>query len=371
MVLSQGRLYCSYFQILEVYSQINLLINQYSTFIFLYNLQYCKTIKHQKVLLVLAKMKESFIEDFEERILLFDGAMGTEIQSLNPKLDDFPDKKDGFNDGLILSRPEWIRQIHMNYLNAGADCIETNTFGSNKLKLEEYGYANMTIEFNKQAAQLAKQVCNLYSDKPRYVIGSMGPTGYLPSSDDPDLGQKSLDEIRQAFALQAEGLILGKVDALLIETSQDILEVKLAIEACHEAIDKTKTDRKIPIIANVTLDQYGKMLLGTSIQSAYTTVSDMGIDVFGLNCSTGPVEMAPSVRWLSEQDELPILVMPNAGMPQNDGGKALYRMTPQEIAEKLEDFVRNYERIRLIGGCCGTTPAHISELHRMLQQKQQ
>jgi 5-methyltetrahydrofolate--homocysteine methyltransferase len=318
-------------------------------------------------------MKESFTEDFEKRILLFDGAMGTEIQSLNPKLDDFPDKKDGFNDGLILSRPEWIKQIHMNYLNAGADCIETNTFGSNKLKLGEYGFANKTVEFNKKAAQLAREVCYLFSDtdKPRYVIGSMGPTGYLPSSDDPDLGQKPLDEIREAFALQAEGLILGNVDALLIETSQDILEVKLAIEACHEAIEKTKAGRKIPIIANVTLDQYGKMLLGTNIQSAYTTVSDMGIDVFGLNCSTGPVEMEPSVRWLSEQDELPILVMPNAGMPQNEGGKALYKMTPKEITEKLQDFVRSYKRIRLIGGCCGTRPAHIYELRSMLEHRQQ
>ncbi|MFL6434465.1 MAG: homocysteine S-methyltransferase family protein [Nitrososphaeraceae archaeon] len=316
-------------------------------------------------------MKVSFIEVFENRVLLFDGAMGTEIQALNPKLDDFPDKKDGFNDGLILSRPEWIKQIHMNYLNAGADCIETNSFGSNKLKLGEYGFANRTVEFNKKTAELAKEACNLFSDKPRYVIGSMGPTGYLPSSDDPDLGQKSLDEIREAFALQAEGLILGNSDALLIETSQDILEVKLAIEACHEAIEKTKTGRKIPIIANVTLDQYGKMLLGTNIQAAYTTVCDMGIDVFGLNCSTGPVEMEPSVRWLSEQDELPILVMPNAGMPQNEGGKALYKMTPKEIAEKLEDFVRNYKRVRIIGGCCGTRPAHIYELRRMLEQHQQ
>ena len=314
-------------------------------------------------------MSNAFVEDFEKRILLFDGAMGTEIQSLNPTLDDFPDKKDGFNDGLILTRPEWIKQIHINYLNAGADCIETNTFGSNKLKLAEYGFQNKTVEFNKRAAELAREVCYLFSDKPRYVIGSMGPTGYLPSSDDPDLGQKPLDEIREAFALQAEGLISGNVDALLIETSQDILEVKVAIEACYEAIDKTKADKKIAIIANVTLDQYGKMLLGTNVQAAYTTVSDMGIDVFGLNCSTGPVEMTPSVRWLSEQDELPILVMPNAGMPQNDGGKALYKMTPRDMAEKLEDFVQNYKRVRIIGGCCGTRPSHINELHRMLDHQ--
>jgi len=303
----------------------------------------------------------------QKQVLLFDGAMGTEIQKLNPKLEDFPDKKDGFNDGLILSRPEWIKQIHMNYLKAGADCIETNTFGSNKFKLGEYGYSEKTLEFNKRAAELAREACNTFTDKPRYVIGSMGPTGYLPSSDDPDLGQKSLDEIQQALVVQAKGLILGSVDALLIETSQDILEVKLAIDACHEAVQKV--GHRVPIIANVTLDQYGKMLLGTNIQAAYTTVSDMDIDVFGLNCSTGPVEMTPSVRWLCEQDELPILVMPNAGMPQNEDGKAVYKMTPKEITEKLENFVQTYESLRIIGGCCGTNPEHIAELRRMLSQQ--
>ena len=171
----------------------------------------------------------SFSEELRKRIILFDGAMGTEIQRLNPNLNDFPDKKDGFNDGLIISRPEWIKQIHRDYLKAGADCIETNTFGSNKLKLDEYGYGNRTVELNKKAAELGREVCSEFDDKACYVIGSMGPTGYLPSSNDPDLGQISLDKINEAFEQQAEGLILGKVDALLIETSQDILEVKVAI----------------------------------------------------------------------------------------------------------------------------------------------
>ncbi len=310
-------------------------------------------------------MPESFLEAVKKRILLFDGAMGTEIQKLNPKPEDFPDGKDGFNDGLILSRPEWIKQIHRSYLQAGADCIETNTFGSNKFKLEEYGYGDKTVEMNRKAAELAREVASEFTDKPRYVIGSMGPTGYLPSSNDPDLGQKPLDEIQEAFMLQAEGLILGGVDALLIETSQDILEVKIAIEACHMAMEKA--GRKVPIIANVTLDQYGKMLLGTNVQAAYTTVSDMGIDVFGLNCSTGPVEMTPSVRWLSEQD-LPILVMPNAGMPHNEGGRAVYKMAPAEIADSMAEFVARYRNVRLIGGCCGTNPQHIAELRRVLDR---
>lgn len=307
--------------------------------------------------------KEPFAEAAKKRVLLFDGAMGTEIQKLNPKPEDFPDGKDGFNDGLVLTRPEWIKQIHRSYLQAGADCIETNTFGSNKLKLDEYGYGDRTVEFNRKAAKLAREVADEFEG--RYVVGSMGPTGFLPSSNDPDLGQKPLAEIREAFALQAEGLILGGVDALLIETSQDILEVKLAIEACHGAMEKT--GKKVAIIANVTLDQYGKMLLGTSVQAAYTTVSGMGIDFFGLNCSTGPVEMSPSVKWLSEQD-LPLLVMPNAGMPHNEGGRAAYKMEPGEIADKMTEFV-GYKNVRVVGGCCGTTPAHIARLRKVLDDR--
>jgi len=293
--------------------------------------------------------------------------MGTEIQKLNPKSEDFPDGKDGFNDGLSFTRPDWIKNIHRSYLKAGADCIETNTFGSNKLKLEEYGYGEKTVEWNKKIAQLAVEVTQEFTDKPIYVIGTMGPSGFLPSSNDPSLGQKPLNEIREAYELQAEGLILGGVDALLIETSQDILEVKLAIEASHLAMKKT--GKKIPIIANVTLDQYGKMLLGTNIQAAYTTVSDMGIDIFGLNCSTGPIEMTPSIQWLDEQNTLPLLVIPNAGMPENQGGKAVYKMSPDEMAKSLKDFISQYPNVRIIGGCCGTHPSHISLLRKIIDQK--
>ena len=311
--------------------------------------------------------KEPFLDALKNRILLFDGAMGTEIQKNDPKPEDFPNDQDGFNDGLVITHPEWIKQIHRNYLDAGADCIETNSFGSNKIKLDEYGFGDQTIDFNKKIATLAFDVCQEYSDKARYVIGSMGPTGYLPSSNDPDLGQIPLDEILQAFELQAEGLIFGGVDALLIETSQDILEVKLVIEACHNAIKKT--GKKIPIISNTTLDQYGKMLLGTNIQSAYTTVSDMGIDVFGLNCSTGPIEMNPSVQWLDEQNEHNILVVPNAGMPENVGGQAVYKMTPEKMADALGDFLNQYKKVRIIGGCCGTNPDHIKALRKVIDEK--
>src|SRR3989337_2965872 len=220
--------------------------------------------------------------------------MGTEIQKFNPKPEDFPDGKDGFNDGLIVTKPEWIKKIHRSYLEAGADCIETNSFGSNKLNIDEYGFGNQTVEFNKKI-------------------------------------------------------------------------VKLAIEGCHNAIQKT--GKKVPIIANTTLDQYGKMLLGTNIQAAYTTVSDMGIDVFGLNCSTGPIEMTPSIRWLNEQNTHKLLVVPNAGMPENVGGHAVYKMTPEKMGEVLGDFLKQYKKVRIIGGCCGTNPEHIAVLRKVIDEK--
>ncbi|MDP9197091.1 MAG: homocysteine S-methyltransferase family protein [Thermoproteota archaeon] len=292
--------------------------------------------------------------------------MGTEIQKLDLEANKYPDNMDGFNDGLTISAPRIIEEIHRSYLRAGADCIETNTFGSNRLKLEEYGYSDRVVEVNELAASIAVSVTREFSDKQRFVIGSMGPSGYLPSSNDPDLGRIELGKIVQAFSLQAEGLILGEVDALLIETSQDILEVKLAIEGCFQAI--LKTGKSIPIISNVTLDKYGKMLLGTNVQAAYTTVCDMGILAFGLNCSTGPQEMDPSIRWLDEQDELPVLVMPNAGIPENEGGKAVYKMSPSSMASTLKDFLHKYKNIRMIGGCCGTTPEHILEFSKMIRQ---
>lgn len=310
-------------------------------------------------------MTKSFLDEIQDHILLFDGAMGTEIQKLKPKPEDFPNNKDGFNDGLVLSRPEWIENIHRSYLNAGSDCIETNTFGSNQIKLQEYGFGEQTVSINKSAAELANSVVKEFANGKKFVVGSMGPTGYLPSSNDPDLGNVPLNEIIDAFDMQAQGLILGGVDVLLIETSQDILEVKLAIIGSFNAMEKT--GKKVPIISNVTLDKYGKMLLGTNVQSAYTTVSDMGISVFGLNCSTGPVEMESSIRWLDEQNELPILVMPNAGMPINEGGNAVYKMTSKDMSHHLGDFLHKYKRVRMIGGCCGTTPEHIRELRNALE----
>lgn len=310
-------------------------------------------------------MTNTFLDEIKNHILLFDGAMGTEIQKLKPKAEDFPNNKDGFNDGLVLSKPEWIKNIHRSYLEAGSDCIETNTFGSNQIKLQEYGFGDQTVSINKSAAELARSVIKELGNGEKFVAGSMGPTGYLPSSNDPDLGNVPLNTIIEAFELQAQGLIQGGVDVLLIETSQDILEVKLAITGSLNAMEKI--GKKVPIISNVTLDKYGKMLLGTNVQSAYTTVSDMGVSVFGLNCSTGPVEMESSIRWLDEQNELPVLVMPNAGMPINEGGNAVYKMTSKDMSHHLGEFIKKYKKVRMIGGCCGTTPEHIRELKSTLK----
>ncbi len=311
--------------------------------------------------------RQAFADALRERILVLDGAMGTEIQRLEPTAEDFPGGHDGFNDGLVASRPDWIRRIHRSYLEAGADCVETDTFGSNRIKLAEYGMGDRTVEQNREAAALAVAEAAAAPPPTRYVIGTMGPTGYLPSSSDADLGQMPLDEIREAFALQAEGLVSGGVDAILIETSQDILEVKLAILGARDGMAKVRRD--VPIIANVTLDRYGKMLLGTGVQAAYTTVCDMGIDVFGLNCSTGPEEMEPSVRWLDENAAHPVLVVPNAGMPENADGVAIYRMGADEMADRLSSFVDTYSRVRIIGGCCGTRPAHISRLRAVVDER--
>ena len=263
--------------------------------------------------------------------------------------------------------PNGLKQFIENILKQDQIVLRLIHSVQNKIKLDEYGFGDRTVELNQKNAELARSVCNEFSDKQRFVIGSMGPTGYLPSSNDADLGQIPLGDIRDAFELQAEGLILGSADALLIETSQDILEVKLAIEASHNAMKKT--GKKVTLIGNVTLDQYGKMLLGTNVQSAYTTISEMGIDIFGLNCSTGPIEMEPSIQWLNDQKHKPLLIIPNAGMPENEGGHAVYKMTPEKMADALNSFLSEYPQINVIGGCCGTNPEHIKALRKVIDSQ--
>ncbi len=308
--------------------------------------------------------KIKLLDALKNKTLLLDGAMGTEIQKFRPRNEDYLDRHEGFNDSLSITKPEWISQIHRNYLNAGSDCIETNTFSSNTIKLREFGYNGSTEIINTKISKLAVDVCSEFSDTPRYVLGSMGPTGFLPSSNDPTLGQIPLIEIKNAFKSQAIGLINGGVDALLIETSQDMLEVKLAIDASQDAMSKMNI--KIPIFVNITLDQYGRMLLGTNIQAAYTIISDMNIDMFGLNCSTGPSEMIPSIQWLNEHVDHKLLVVPNAGIPKNKNGDAFYDLNPRDMKTSMEYILSKYDKIRIIGGCCGTTPEHIKLLRRII-----
>ena len=300
-------------------------------------------------------------EDLKSRILLFDGAMGTELQKHNPVESDFPGNRQGFNDGLNVTHPEWIREIYRQYLEAGADCITTNTFGSNKIKLDEYGFGDKTVEFNRNAAMLAREVADSFDD--RYVIGSMGPTGYIPSMVYPTEEERTLDDIEDAFYLQALGLIEGGVDGLVLETGQDILELKLAIGAIK------RTDTDVPILANITLGQANKMLFGTPTEAAYVTVSDMGIDAFGLNCSTGPEEMISSIQWLDENGNHPILVVPNAGIPEMDNAGE-YPLQPADMANIMSGMVKKYRSIRIIGGCCGTTPEHIRALRMVIDAHQ-
>lgn len=309
-------------------------------------------------------MKAKLLDVLKNRTLLLDGAIGTEIQKFHPCQDDYLDRCEGFNDSLSITKPDWISKIHKQYLHAGSDCIETNTFSSNTIKLQEFGYTGSTEAINTKISKLAVDICSEFSDTPRYVLGSMGPTGFLPSSNDPALGNMPLIEIKNAFKSQAVGLINGGVDALLIETSQDMLEVKLAIDASHDAMNKTNT--KLPIFVNITLDQYGRMLLGTNIQAAYTIISDMQIDMFGLNCSTGPTEMISSIQWLNDHVKHKLLIVPNAGMPKNNNGNAVYDLSPIDMQKSMECILSKYSNIRIIGGCCGTTPEHIKLLREIL-----
>lgn len=302
---------------------------------------------------------QKFLDTLQNRILLLDGAMGTEIQRLELPADKYPNGQSGFNDGLTLTCPDVVDAIHRNYLDAGADCIETNTFGSNRVKLDEYNIGDRTYEVNKLAAEIAVDAASSYDA--RFVIGTMGPTGFLPSSLDDALGNIPLDVIEEAFRVQAEGLAAGGVDAILIETGNDILEMKLAVSAAKPT--------GLPVIANATFPQYGKMLLGTPVDAAYVTLSGMGIDMFGINCSTGPAEMMPAINWLDQHTSHPIVVVPNAGLPENENGCAVYAMTPDIMGKAMADIIGRHPNVRIIGGCCGTGPEHIRAMRRVIDER--
>src|SRR5688572_6070342 len=304
-----------------------------------------------------------YLRALEERVLIYDGAMGTSIQRFNLTPEDFGGKSlEGCNDHLVITRPDVIQAIHESFLEVGCDVVETCTFQSTPRRLEEWGLGDKVREVNIAAAQIARRAADKYStaDKPRFVAASMGPTGMLPSSSDPALGNITFEELAQNFHDQAAYLIEGGVDLLLIETSQDILEVKAAVAGIERLFEEL--GRRIPLQAQVTLDISGRMLLGTDIASAMTTLEALNVDVIGLNCSTGPEHMREPIRYLSEHATLPISVIPNAGLPLNTGtGEAIYPLEPAPMAEALAEFVRDFG-VRIVGGCCGTTPEHLEKI---------
>lgn len=305
----------------------------------------------------------SYLDAMEKKVLVFDGAMGTSLQLQNLTAEHFGGEQyNGCNDYLVISYPEAVEKVHRSFLDVGVDVLETDTFRSNRLTMAEYKLQDRIIEINIAAASLAKRLTNEYAEKtgqPRFVAGSIGPSGKLPSTNDPELSNVTYDELIATFAEQAEGLIRGGVDVLLIETSQDILEVKAAITGIHQAFEKTQM--YLPIQAQVTLDTTGRMLLGTDINASLTILEGMGIDVIGLNCSTGPEHMREPIRFLGENATLPVSCIPNAGLPLNVDGQAVYPLEPEPYANDMFEFVTKHN-ISIVGGCCGTTPAHLKLL---------
>jgi 5-methyltetrahydrofolate--homocysteine methyltransferase len=303
----------------------------------------------------------------ERGILVYDGAMGTNIQRYKLGPEDFGGARlEGCNDYLVITRPDVIQEIHESFLAVGCDVVETCTFQSTPRRLHEWGLGDRTREVNVQAARIARAACDKYATpgKPRFVAGSMGPTGMLPASDDPLLSAITWDELSENYRVQAEALVEGGVDVLLIETAQDILEVKAAIAGIERLF--VQIGRRVPLQVQVTLDTSGRMLLGTDIASAMTTLEALGADVIGLNCSTGPEHMREPIRYLAEHASRPVSCIPNAGLPINTGvGDAVYPLEPEPMARALSEFVRDFG-VRVVGGCCGTTPAHLEAVVKAL-----
>ncbi|HUJ94525.1 MAG TPA: methionine synthase [Terriglobales bacterium] len=293
-----------------------------------------------------------FLQTVKDRVVIYDGAMGTNIQFRNPGVDDFWGKE-GCNELLVLSRPDIIKDIHAAFYGVGCDVVETNTFGATRVVLAEYELQDKVAEINLAAAKIAREVAQQFAtkDKPRYVAGSIGPTTKLPS-----LGHITFDNMAAGYEEQALALIAGGVDVLLIETSQDLLQAKAALAGVFDAMQRA--GKRLPVTVQVTLEATGTMLLGTEIGAALTSLEPFDVEVIGLNCATGPVEMNDAVRFLGANSSKHVSVLPNAGLPQNEGGRAVYKLTPAELAQYHKHFVQDYG-VRIVGGCCGTTPEHL------------
>src|SRR5581483_233789 len=292
-----------------------------------------------------------YLKAVQERVVIYDGAMGTCVQSYNLPLDEFWGK-DGYNDILVLSRPDVVKEIHSKYFEAGADVVETNTFNSSPMDMAEYDLLDRVHELNMAAAKLAREVASGFSSdgRKRFVAGSMGPTRKLPS-----LGHIGFDEMVSGYTEQALGLIDGGVDVLLLETCQDILQAKAGLVGIFDAIKKT--GKNVPVQVQVTLQESGVMLLGTEIGAALTTLEMFDVAAIGMNCATGAKEINDAVRYLGANCTRPVSVLPNAGLPQV-GGSRVYTLEPEELARYHKQFITEYG-VRIVGGCCGTTYEHI------------
>jgi 5-methyltetrahydrofolate--homocysteine methyltransferase len=298
-----------------------------------------------------------FLQAIHSRVVIYDGGMGATLEQFDLTAEDYGGLQGKCHEALVLNRPDVIEGVHASMLDAGAEVVETDTFQASRIKLGEWGLADYTIEINTKAAEIARKAAGEH----RFVAGSIGPTGYLPASEDQSLGQIRFGELVEVFAEQAAGLIDGGADLIIIETAQDILEVKAAVFGAREAF-KT-TGRTLPIHTSVSLlPNGGKMLLGTDISAVLTTLEALKVDVIGLNCSTGPEDMRDAIRFLGEYCPVPVACIPNAGLPlQGPDGETIFPEKPGPLAQALQEFVERYD-VGIVGGCCGTTPAHIAAI---------
>jgi 5-methyltetrahydrofolate--homocysteine methyltransferase len=307
-----------------------------------------------------------YLDAIADHVVLFDGAMGTSIQNYKLTVEDYGGQEyDGCVDYLVITRPDVIEAIHTSFLEVGSEVVETNTFRGNRWTLGEYGLGDRVLEINRAAASLARRACDRVQAEtgiPRFVAGSIGPSGKLISGTDPDLSNVTFDQLADLFYEQAQGLVEGGADLLLVETSQDILEVKAAVYGINRYFDDAGV--RIPLQIQITLDVSGRMLFGTDIAGALTTLESLPIDVIGMNCSTGPEYMRQPIQYLVERSRLPISVLPNAGLPLNVDGEAVYPMEPEPFSDMVSEFTR--WGVNVVGGCCGTRPAHLAKLYEKI-----
>jgi 5-methyltetrahydrofolate--homocysteine methyltransferase len=305
----------------------------------------------------------NLLETLKERIVVFDGAMGTNLQVQNLSLDDFGGPRfEGCNENLLVTRPDAVEKVHAGFLDVGCDVVETNSFNGTPVDFAEYGIGDKAYEMNVLAAQLAKRVASDYStnEKPRWVAGSMGPGRKLPT-----LGHISYAELRDAYRVQVRGLLDGGVDLLIVETCQDLLQTKAALAAIFSVFEERRS--RVPVIAQVTIEVFGTMLNGTEIAAALTALSPFPLDVVGMNCGTGPKHMTESIRYICENTPLPVSVLPNAGLPSVVEGKMHYDETPESFTTQLVHFANDFGA-NIVGGCCGTTPAHLRLVVEAMQR---